>query len=584
MSSAVQPSEDAVRPPGERNVVAVIGAGTIGLGWIALFLSRGLRVRVNSRRPDAERVVREGLAVFAPTLPGGAADVDALMQRVEFEPDVARAVRGAAVVQENAPDDLALKQELFRTVERAAPAEALLLSSTSKLLPDDMGALMSEPGRVVVGHPFNPPHVVPLVEVVGGRHAPAGLIDEVTAFYRAVGKVPVVVRKPVPRFVANRLQSALLKESVHLVQEGVVTMAELDAVVTHSIGLRWAVVGPFEAFHLGGGEGGLRRWLGGTAPALERAWRATAVPALTPEAVEALGAEADRTFGTDYAALSRARDEKQNAVLDALARVDAREAPEARSDRAPESHREDENMEPQPQQPPQAESHAVDFWFDPLCPFAWIASRWITEVAGRAPVTVRWHVMSLALLNSGKDMPEARRTMLDLYWGPVRVLAAARAAHGDAVTGPLYTAMGSRFHGPGGIFEPVRTAPAEEFRAAMIEGLGKTRPDIEAALAETGLPAELIDAMDDDRWDAELRASRDRVPSDGLGQDLIGVPTISVDGGAGQFGPVLSEIPRGERAVRLWEAFRTLAGDPAFFELKQSTGRTEPLTHDSLTH
>ncbi|MGK5729236.1 mycothiol-dependent nitroreductase Rv2466c family protein [Streptomyces sp. URMC 124] len=578
----------AVQPPGERGVVAVIGAGTIGLGWIALFLGRGLRVRVNSRRPDAERVVREGLEVFAPTLPGGSAGVDVLMQRVEFEPDMARAVRGAAVVQENAPDDLALKQELFRTVERAAPAEALLLSSTSKLLPDDMGALMAGPGRVVVGHPFNPPHVVPLVEVVGGRHTPTALIDEVTAFYRGLGKTPVVVRKPVPRFVANRLQAALLRESVHLVQEGVVTMAELDAVVTHSIGLRWATVGPFEAFHLGGGEGGLRRWLSGTAPGLERAWRAPSVPALTPEAVEALGAEAERTFGTDYAALSRARDEKQNAVLDALARIDAR----------PESLREDETMEPQPQSqsqpqsqpqsqsrtepqqaPPQAGSHVVDFWFDPLCPFAWIASRWITEVAAKAPVTVRWHEMSLALLNSGKDMPEARRTMLDLYWGPVRVLAAARAAHGDAVTGPLYTAMGSRFHGPGGIFEPVRTAPAEEFRAAMIEGLGKTRPDIEAALAEVGLPAELIDAMDDDRWDEDLRASHARVPSDGLGQELIGVPTISVDGGAGQFGPVLSEIPRGERAVRLWEAFRTLAGDPAFFELKQSTGRSEPLTH-----
>ncbi|MFE5873346.1 3-hydroxyacyl-CoA dehydrogenase NAD-binding domain-containing protein [Streptomyces roseifaciens] len=572
----VQPSENAVRPSGERTVVAVIGAGTIGLGWIALFLDRGLQVRVNSRRPDAERVVREGLAVFAATLPGGAADVDVLMEHVEFEPDMARAVRGAAVVQENAPDDLALKQELFRTVEQAAPAEALLLSSTSKLLPDDMGALMAEPGRVVVGHPFNPPHVVPLVEVVGGRHTPAALIDEVTAFYRAVGKVPVVVRKPVPRFVANRLQSALLRESVHLVQEGVVTMAELDAVVTQSIGLRWAVVGPFEAFHLGGGEGGLRRWLGGVAPGLERAWRAPAVPALTPDAVEALGAEADRTFGTDYAALSRARDEKQNAVLDALARIDAR----------PESLREDENMEPQPQPlsqqtraPRQGEPHVVDFWFDPLCPFAWITSRWITEVAGKAPVTVRWHAMSLALLNSGKDMPEARRTMLDLYWGPVRVLAAARAAHGDAVTGPLYTAMGSRFHAPGGIFEPVRTAPAEEFRAAMIEGLSRTRPDIEAALAETGLPAGLIDAMDDDRWDDDLRASHARVPSDGLGQELIGVPTISVDGGAGQFGPVLTEIPRGDRAVRLWEAFRTLAGDPAFFELKQSTGRTEPLTH-----
>ncbi|MFF4604057.1 3-hydroxyacyl-CoA dehydrogenase NAD-binding domain-containing protein [Streptomyces sp. NPDC001339] len=579
MSSAAQHPERAPWVPSAsgRPTAAVIGTGTIGLGWIALFLDQGLRVRVGSRRPDAELAVREGLKLFAPTLPGGPADVDALMEHVTFEPDTARAVECADVVQENIPDDLALKQELFHAAERAAPPQALLLSSTSKLLPDAMGALMAEPGRVVVGHPFNPPHLVPLVEVVGGQHTPRALVEAAAGFYRSVGKVPVVVRKPVPRFVANRLQSALLRESIHLVQEGVVTMAELDTVVTHSIGLRWAAVGPFEAFHLGGGDGGLRRWLGGVAPALERSWQAPATPRLTEDAVEALGAEADHTFGTDYAALSRARDDKQNAVLDALAHTAALGTGNSR---APETtDRRDEIMQsPAAQEVRPAGESTVDFWFDPLCPFAWITSRWIREVSERAPVTVRWHVMSLALLNHGTDMPEARRTMFDLYWGPSRVLAAARAAHGDAVTGPLYTAMGERFHAPGGIFEPVHAAPAEGFRAAMTEGLSKMRPGIEAALAGTGLPAELIDAMDDAGWDDELRASHARVPSGSLDRELIGVPTLSIDGGPGQFGPVLSAIPRGERAVRLWEAFRTLAGDPAFFELKQSTSRAEPLT------
>jgi len=220
----------------------------------------------------------------------------------------------------------------------------------------------------------------------------------------------------------------------------------------------------------------------------------------------------------------------------------------------------------------------VDFWFDPLCPWAWITSRWITEVARRRPLTVRWHEMSLALLNSGSDMSEERRRMLDLYWGPVRVVAAARQTHGDEVVGPLYTAMGHRFHAADGIFAPVRSASEDDWQAVMTEAMGGAGAVVEAALAELGLPAALAREADERKWDEALRASHARVPSDGLGQQLIGVPTISVNGRAAQFGPVLSEIPRGERAERLWEAFRTLATDPGFFELKQCTGRPEPMT------
>lgn len=227
---------------------------------------------------------------------------------------------------------------------------------------------------------------------------------------------------------------------------------------------------------------------------------------------------------------------------------------------------------------PDTGTDTVDFWFDPLCPWAWITSRWITEVAEHRPLTVRWHEMSLALLNSGSEMSEQRRRMLDAYWGPVRVVAAARHAHGDVVVGPLYTALGSRLHAPDGIFAPVRDATEDTWQQVMTEAMSGTGAVVEAALRDVGLPADLAGEAGSERWDEALRASHARVPSDGLGQELIGVPTLSVNGRAAQFGPVLSEIPTGERALRLWDALRTLATDPGFFELKQCTGRPEPRT------
>jgi ketoreductase RED1 len=296
--------------------VTVIGAGTIGLGWTTLFLARGLNVRVNSRNPDAARVVREAVELHAPGVPGGADPAD-LLSRLELEPDLERAVAGADLVQENTPEDLALKRELFARIERAAPPEALLLSSTSALPPAAIGADLKEPGRVIVGHPFNPPHVVPLVEVVGGD---PDLVPRVVEFYRSVGKVPVVLRKPILGFAANRLQSALLRESIHLVREGVLTVGELDQVVTGSIGLRWATVGPFLAFHLGGGPGGLQHWLSHLGVGLEAGWAQLGQPSMDDETVQLLIEQADRAYGDQtFEELTVDRDVRQNAILDVLA-------------------------------------------------------------------------------------------------------------------------------------------------------------------------------------------------------------------------------------------------------------------------
>jgi 2-hydroxychromene-2-carboxylate isomerase len=191
----------------------------------------------------------------------------------------------------------------------------------------------------------------------------------------------------------------------------------------------------------------------------------------------------------------------------------------------------------------------ADFWFDPVCPWAWIASRWMLEVEQVRDVGVRWHVMSLSYLNEGRDLPEGYQRLMDRSWGPVRVVVAAVAQHGDEVALPLYTALGTRFHH---------------------EKQPKERATVAAALAEAGLPEDLADEMDNADWDAALKASH-HAGMDQVGFD-VGTPVISVEGVA-FFGPVVSPVPRGEAAGRLWDGVRLVAGTDGFFELKRSRTR-----------
>lgn len=296
-------------------VAAVVGAGTIGVSWATLFAAHGMQVRVTDPREDASSVVEDAVRQFAATLPGGPRDADELLSLVTVC-DLAAAVDGADVVQENGPERLELKQSLFAEVERLVPASTLLLSSTSGLMPSDMSASMKEPGRLLVGHPFNPPHVVPLVEVVPGASTTAEQASAAADFYRSLGKVPVVLHKEVGGFVANRLQSALFRESVHLVLSGVVTAEELDQVVVQSVGLRWSTAGPFESYSLGGGPGGLRHLLEHLGPGMARRWKDLGEPELTPEVVDALSTATEERFaGQTYEDRVRARDEVQLAVL-----------------------------------------------------------------------------------------------------------------------------------------------------------------------------------------------------------------------------------------------------------------------------
>lgn len=195
----------------------------------------------------------------------------------------------------------------------------------------------------------------------------------------------------------------------------------------------------------------------------------------------------------------------------------------------------------------------ADFWFDPLCPWAWMTSRWMLEVEKVRPVEVRWHVMSLAVLNEPKldELPEEYRELLKTAWGPVRVCIAAEQKHGSEVLGPLYTALGTRFHN---------------------QGLEKSRETIVAALEEAGLPADLADYADSDAYDTELRASH-KEGIDMVGQD-VGTPVIAVPGSDGEqiafFGPVVTPAPKGEEAAKLWDGTLMVASIPGFYEIKRT--------------
>lgn len=230
---------------------------------------------------------------------------------------------GADLVQENGPERADVKRELFARIAAAAPVGAVLATSSSGIPATEIARDLDgdAAARTLVAHPFNPPHVVELVEIVPGERTAEPVVRAASAFYHRLGRTPVRLRREVPGFVANRLQSAVMRESIQLVLDGVVSVDELDTVMKTSLGARYATIGPFESFHLGGGEGGIRHMLDHLGPGMERRWQESGTPELTPSAVTELTAQTERAYGTGPRAQrdrAPARDRRHLALIDAL--------------------------------------------------------------------------------------------------------------------------------------------------------------------------------------------------------------------------------------------------------------------------
>ena len=299
--------------------IALLGTGTIGASWATYFLARGFSVTAWDPAPDTAQRLRAFIDAAWPAMEqlGISAGADPARVRVVDEPE--QAVEGAIFVQESAPEDLALKRALYGRIDQVLPADAVLASSASGLLISELQQGLRNAARFVVGHPFNPPHLVPLVEVVGGRDTDPATVDWVLDFYNAHGKRAIRVEREVPGHIANRLQAALLREAFHLFLSGVASAADIDAAVAQGPGLRWAFMGPFLTMHLASGEGGMRGALNHFGPGLEHWWADSGTPRLDEDAIEAMGRAVDDMLdGQSIPALAAARDTRLLALLAAL--------------------------------------------------------------------------------------------------------------------------------------------------------------------------------------------------------------------------------------------------------------------------
>ncbi|MFG2913085.1 3-hydroxyacyl-CoA dehydrogenase NAD-binding domain-containing protein [Kitasatospora sp. NPDC048298] len=290
--------------------VAVVGTGVIGASWTTLFLLHGHEVVASDPAPGAEERLR--------------AAVSADQRRLSFTPDLAEAVADAGFVQENGPERPELKDEVFAVLDAAAPPGTILASSSSGLPPSRIQrACAAHPERVLVGHPFNPPHLIPLVEVVPGERTGEATVEEAMGFYRSLGRHPIRLRRELPGHVANRLQAALWREAYSLVERGAASVADIDAAIAHGPGLRWALLGPFLNQHLSGGAGGIAHVLEHLGPPMEEWWADLGAPRLTPELTRAITeGVSDELAGTAEADLVAERDALLSLLLDAKNRTD----------------------------------------------------------------------------------------------------------------------------------------------------------------------------------------------------------------------------------------------------------------------
>ncbi len=276
--------------------VAVIGTGTIGAGWAALFLSKGYRVRAYDPSSQSLASLTGSIAKAWPILRKLYAAVPEIVPDVLLAGSLTEAVRGADFVQESGPESEELKIKLFSEMDAAADPATVIASSSSSLLVSRLQSACAHPERCLVGHPFNPPYLVPLVEIVAGPRTASWAVETAERFYRAAGKQPLVVAKEITGYIANRLQNAVFKEAMHLVQVGAATIHDIDAAVRYGPGLRWAFMGPFLTYALGGGQGGMKRYFEIFAEELETSWKELGEPTLTDDLRDIVIAQAEVFF------------------------------------------------------------------------------------------------------------------------------------------------------------------------------------------------------------------------------------------------------------------------------------------------
>ena len=295
---------------------AVLGAGVIGASWAALFLASGRSVAIYDPTPDSEASVRKYIEQSWPVLTQLGLTTNGNADNLSFHSSAVDAVANAAFIQESVPERIEIKHTLYQQIESAMEPEAVIASSASGLTLSEMQAGFSNPAPLVLGHPFNPPHLIPLVEVMGNETTGAGVVVKAEAFYKAIGKVTIRVNKEVPGHVANRLQAAVWREAIHMISTGVASVEDVDTAMWAGPGLRWAVMGPTMLFHLGAGEGGLEEFCERYTPSFNRWWDDLGELHLNPEIAKQLVNGVNEESGKASAAqLSKKRDEMLAAIL-----------------------------------------------------------------------------------------------------------------------------------------------------------------------------------------------------------------------------------------------------------------------------
>ncbi|MDR2306808.1 MAG: L-carnitine dehydrogenase [Paucimonas sp.] len=298
---------------------AALGSGVIGSGWVARALAHGLDVVAWDPAPGAEAALRKRIANAWPALEKQGLSRGASQERLKFVNTIEACVRDADFIQESAPERLDLKLELHGKISAAAKPNAIIASSTSGLLPSEFYESSSHPQRCVVGHPFNPVYLLPLVEIVGGRNTSPEAIEAAKSIYTALGMRPLHVRKEVPGFIADRLLEALWREALHLVNDGVASTGEIDDAIRFGAGLRWSFMGTFLTYTLAGGDAGMRHFMSQFGPALKLPWTYLPAPELTDRLIDDVVAGTAEQLGErSIATLERYRDDTLLAVLEAV--------------------------------------------------------------------------------------------------------------------------------------------------------------------------------------------------------------------------------------------------------------------------